>query len=110
MQNCKRLYTAYLTDKPGWPPMPSKCFWCCPYHSCTSLWCGRYSQTMLTHFVGWAPSQNPGMTGDSFSLWLFKVQELSDLPAEMVSLGINEHAEPGKVLPREFNCCSVFPP
>lgn len=46
----------------------------------------------------------------SFSLWLFKVQELSNLSDEMISLGINEHAEPGKVLPKAFNFWSVYTP
>lgn len=48
------------------------------------------------------------MTGGFFELLAFKVDDLSDFPAEIISLGIDEHAEPGKVLPKAFNCWCLF--
>lgn len=51
----------------------------------------------MLYFLDWGPSQKPGMTGGLFELLAFQVDDLSDFPAEIISLGINEHAEPGKV-------------
>lgn len=62
----------------------------------------------MLYFLGWAPSQKTGMTSVFFELLAFKVDDLSDFPAEMVSAEINEHAETGKVLPTAFNCWCLF--
>lgn len=55
MENCIRLYTSQgLSHRNTWlakcvPKCAQVCLWCYPCYSCTSLWCGRYSQTMLLH-------------------------------------------------------------
>lgn len=62
----------------------------------------------MLYFLGWGPSQKTGMTGGFFELLAFKVDDFSDFPAEIISWGIDEHAEPGKVLPKAFNCWCLF--